>query len=73
MNIMLIRSQMPALLGAQPAGQHRVCHPWMHGNRVRGTSRATCIHTEDLSSCCHGGSLSNGVGIRARRERPQSP
>jgi hypothetical protein len=73
MNLMLIRRQVPALRAAPPAGQHRVCHRWMHSDQVRGTSRTTCTYAEDVTSCCPGGSLNTDIGMRVRRDRPKSP
>jgi hypothetical protein len=74
MNIMLIRSPMPALRVAPPAlGQHRVCHRWMRSERARSTSRTTCTYAEDFTSCCLGSSLNTGIGMRVRRDRPKSP
>jgi hypothetical protein len=73
MNNMLIRSQMPALLVAPPAGQHRVCHRWMRSERARGTSQRTSTYAEVVTSCRPGARLNTGVGMRVRRDRPKSP
>jgi hypothetical protein len=73
MNIMLIRSQVPALLVAPPAGQQRVCHCCGYSQRARGTFRRTTIDAEVLTSCCPSGRLSTGIDMRVRQDRPQSP
>ena len=73
MNIMLIRSLMPTLRVALPAGRLRVCHRWMHGDRARGTSRTPCTNAEDVTSCCPGGRSNTGIRMRVRRDRLKSP
>ena len=73
MNTMLIRSQMPALLVAPPAGQHHVCHRWIHSERVRGTARTPCTYAEGVTGCSPGGRLNTDIGMRVQRDRPKSP
>jgi hypothetical protein len=73
MNIVHIRSQMPAMLGAQPAGQQRVCHRWMHNRRARGSCRRTRTYAEVHISRCPNGKLNTGIDRHAPRDRPKSP
>jgi hypothetical protein len=73
MNIMLTPSQMPALIVAPPAGQRRVRHRRMHGERARGTSRRTSTFAEVIASCCPARRLNTAIGMRVRRNRAESP
>jgi hypothetical protein len=73
MNIVPIRSQMPALLGAQPAGQQRVCHRWMHNKRARGSCRRASTYAEVHIGRCPNGKLNTDIGSHAPRDRPKSP
>jgi hypothetical protein len=73
MNNMLVRSHAPALLVAPPAGQQRVSHRWMRSEPARAAFRRTKIHAEVFNNRGPGGSLSTGIGMRVRPDRPQSP
>jgi hypothetical protein len=73
MNIVPIRSQMPALLGAQPAGQQRVRHRRMHNKHARGSCRRTSTDAEVHISRCPSGKLNATIGRHAPRDRPKSP
>jgi len=73
MNIMLIRSPMPALLVAPPAGQHRVCHRWRQRDHARGAARTSFTDAQDVITSCPGSTLNTNIGMRVRLARPQSP
>jgi hypothetical protein len=73
MNVTPIRRPRPALLFAPPAGQHRVCRRWMRSERARDTSQRTSTYAEVVTSYRPGARLNTGVGMRVRRDRPQSP
>jgi hypothetical protein len=73
MNIMLIRSQMPALLHAPPAGQHRVCHRQRQRERALGATRTSSVDGEGITGSCPGGTLNANIAMRVRLVRLESP
>jgi hypothetical protein len=73
MTNMFVPSQMSALLGAQPAGQQRVRHRWMHNKHARGSCRRTSTYADVPISRCPNAKLNTGIGRHAPRDRPKSP
>jgi hypothetical protein len=73
MNIMFIRSPMPALLVQLPAGHHRAYDRWRRRDRARRAHRTSFTDGECVTGSRAGRTSNSDLGLRLRLATLKSP